>query len=229
MEKAWAFYRRSTDKQELSIEDQRKEVRAFAQQRGWQIVREFEPHLGYGSGLTIDRDSAFLEMVRMAEHEPHGAMYLLVYDVSRFGRLQPEDKIYWERRFKKQGGIQIIYVKDDFRNDGSIGDILTKVVKHSEAHQYSVKLSEVTLRGSKSHAALGHSAGGAAPFGYDRLEIDPDGNPVRVMNSSNDWKSNKLHRVIWAPSPVKAPIVRWVFESYEQGTGLNLIVQQLNE
>jgi len=89
--------------------------------------------------------------------------------VSRLGRLQPEDKIYWERRFKKQGGIQIVYAKDDFRNDGSIGDILTKVVKHSEAHQYSVKLSEVTLRGAKSQAALGHSAGGSAPFANSRL------------------------------------------------------------
>ncbi len=228
MENAWAFYRRSTDKQELSIEDQRNEVRAYAHQRGWQIVREFEPHLGYGSGLTIDRDPAFLEMVRVAEHEPHGATYLVVYDVSRFGRLQPEDKIYWERRFKKQGGIQLVYVKDDFRNDGSIGDLLTKVVKHSEAHQFSLKLSEVTLRGAKSHAALGHSAGGAAPFGYDRLEVDATGHPVRVMNRSSDWKSNKLNRVVWTPSPTEAPIARWIFETYEQGTGMNLIVQKLN-
>lgn len=228
MEKAWAFYRRSTDKQELSIDDQRKEVRAYAQARGWHIVREFEPQLGYASGLTIDRDPAFLEMVRLAEHEAHGVAYLVVYDVSRFGRLQPEDKIYWERRFKKQGGIQLVYAKDDFRNDGSIGDILTKVVKHSEAHQFSVKLSELTLRGAKSHAALGHSAGGAAPFGYDRLEIDPSGNPVRVMNRASDWKSNKLHRVIWTPSPTEAPVVRHIFETYENGTGLNLIVQELN-
>jgi len=196
--------------------------------RGWQIVREFQPHLGYGSGLTIDRDPAFLEMARVAEQESHGAKYLVVYDVSRFGRLQPEDKIYWERRFKRQGGIQIVYVKDDFRNDGSIGDILTRVVKHSEAHQFSLKLSEVTLRGAKSHAALGHSAGGAAPFGYDRLEIDAASNPVRVMNRSSDWKSNKLHRVIWMPSPTEAPVVRWIFETYEKGTGLNRLVQEMN-
>jgi DNA invertase Pin-like site-specific DNA recombinase len=213
MEKAWAFYRRSTDKQELSIEDQRKDVRAYAQQRGWQVVREFEPQLGYGSGLTIDRDPAFLEMVRVAEHEPHGATYLVVYDVSRFGRLVTEEKIYWEQRLKKQGRIQIVYVHEDFKNDGSLGDMLLKVVKHSEAHQFSVKLSEVTLRGAKSHAALGHSAGGAAPFGYDRLEIDPAGNSVRVMNRASDWKSNKMHRVIWTPSATKSPVVRWIFET----------------
>jgi DNA invertase Pin-like site-specific DNA recombinase len=228
MENAWAFYRRSTDKQELSTEDQRRDCRAFATARGWQIVREFEPQLGYGSGLTIDRDPAFLEMVRVAEQEPHGAKYLVVYDVSRFGRLVTEEKIYWEQRLKKQGHIQIVYVHEDFKNDGSLGDMLLKVVKHSEAHQSSLKLSEVTLRGAKSHAALGHSAGGAAPFGYDRLEIDPAGNPVRVMNQSSDWKSNKLNRVVWTPSPTEAPVVRWIFETYEKGTGLNLIVQQIN-
>jgi DNA invertase Pin-like site-specific DNA recombinase/DNA-binding transcriptional MerR regulator len=229
MENAWAFYRRSTDRQELSIDDQRRECRAFAAARGWHIVREFEPRKGFGSGLTIDRDPAFQEMVALAELGGHGVRHLVVYDVSRFGRLQQEDKIYWERRFKKQGGIDIVYVKDEFKNDGSISDTLLKVVKHSEAHQFSLKLSEVTLRGAKSHAALGHSAGGAAPFGYDRLEIDPAGQPVRVMNTSNDWKSNKLHRVIWTPSPINAPVVRSVFETYEQGTGLNLIVQQLNQ
>jgi len=228
MENAWAFYRRSTDKQELSIEDQRKEVRAYAEQRGWQIVREFEPLKGWGSGLTIDQDPSFREMVRLAESGGHDVRHLAVYDVSRFGRLRPEEKIYWEQRLKKQGGIQIVYVHDDFKNDGSLGDTLLKVVKHSEAHQYSVKLSEVTLRGAKSHSSLGHSAGGAAPFGYERLEIDPAGNPVRTMRGSNDWKGNKLHRVIWTPSPTTAPIVRWIFETYEKGVGLNLLVQQLN-
>ena len=60
MENVWAFYRRSTDKQELSIDDQRRECQAFAARNNWQIVKEFEPRQGYGSGLTIDRDESFL-------------------------------------------------------------------------------------------------------------------------------------------------------------------------
>lgn len=212
----------------MSIEDQRRECRAYATARGWTIVREFAPSKGFASGLSIDRDRTFLEMVDLAEQRTHGVLYLVVYDVSRFGRLQQEDKIYWERRLKRQGGIDVVYVKDEFKNDGSISDTLLKVIKHSEAHQYSVKLSEVTLRGSKSHAALGHSAGGTAPFGYDRLEIDSSGTPVRVMNHANDWKSNKLNRVVWTPSAANAPIVRSVFETYDGGSGLNTIVDRLN-
>jgi len=227
MEKAWAFYRRSTDKQELSIPDQRRDCQEFAARQGWQIVREFEPVKGWGSGLTIDQDPSFKEMVRLAEAADHGIRYLVVYDVSRFGRLQPEDKIYWERRLKKQGGIQVVYVKDDFKNDGSIGDILTKVVKHSEAHQFSMKLSELTLRGAKSHSALGHHAGGKAPYGYDRLLIDAIGNPVRVL-AKGEWKESKLQRVILKPSPTEKPIVLDIFNAYDKGRGLHLIADNLN-
>jgi len=227
--KAWAFYRRSTDKQELSVEDQRRACHDFAASRGWHILREFEPMKGWGSGLTIDQDPAFQEMIRLAERGDHGASYLIVYDVSRFGRLETQEKIYWEQRFRKQGGIQIVYVREDFKNDGSLGDTLLRVVKHAEAHEYSRKLSETTLRGAKSHATLGHSTGGAAPYGYDRLEIDPAGNPVRVMKKRGDWKSNKLNRVIWTPSPTEAPVVRWIFEAYEKHTGLATIAHHLND
>ena len=48
------------------------------------IIKEFEPRQGYGSGLTIDRDESFLEMIRLAERGGHGVRYLVVYDVSRF-------------------------------------------------------------------------------------------------------------------------------------------------
>ena len=114
---------------------------------------------GFGSGLTIDRDESFLEMVRLAERGGHDVRHLVVYDVSRFGRLPAKLKIYYEQHFLRFG-IRVVYAKDDFKNDGTIGDDITQMVKHSEAHQFSIKLSELTLRGAKSHAALGHSAGG---------------------------------------------------------------------
>ncbi len=227
MTKAWAFYRRSTDTQQLSISDQRAECQALAVRNGWQIVREFEPLKGWGSGLTIDQDPCFQKMIQLAEHGGHGVSYLIVYDVSRFGRLQPEEKIYWEQRLKKQGGVKTIYCKDEFLNDGSISDTLLKVVKHSEAHQFSVKLSQLTLRGAKSHTALGHSAGGSAPYGYDRLLIDAGGEPVKILRRG-EHKADKLQRVVWKPSQTEAPVVREIFQSYDGGKGLHKIVDDMN-
>ena len=227
MDQAWAFYRRSTNLQELSIEDQRRECEAFASSHAWRIVREFVPARGYASGMTIDRDATFLGMIASAEHENHGgARYLLVYDVSRFGRLPAKLKIYYEQHFLRHG-IRVVYVKDDFRNDGSIGDDITQLVKHSEAHQFSVKLSELVLRGCKSHAALGHSTGGKAPYGYNRLLVDSSGVAVKVLKKG-EHKADKLQRVIWAPSPSEASIVHEIFETYSGGVGLNTIVQDLN-
>ncbi|MEI7482827.1 MAG: recombinase family protein [Elusimicrobiota bacterium] len=184
MIKTWAFYRRSTDLQEFSIEDQRKACQQFAAEKGWAIVKEFTPQKGFASGLTIDRDPQFLEMIHAAEGTNHGASYLVVYDVSRFGRLNPEEKIYWEQRFKKEGKLQVIYVKDDFKNDNSMADGILKFLKHGEAREYSVKLSASTLRGCKTHAGLGHSCGGSAPYGYDRLLIDQTGQSVVIGTRS---------------------------------------------
>jgi DNA invertase Pin-like site-specific DNA recombinase len=225
--KAWAFYRRSTDMQELSIEAQRRDCRAFAEARGWEIVREFSPTKGYASGLSIERDSVFREMANLAQSSQHGVEFLLVYDVSRFGRIQPESKIYWEQHFKRNG-IQLIYIKDEFRYDGSIGDTLLKVVKHSEAHQYSIKLSEVTLRGAKDHAALGHSTGGQAPYGYDRLLVNERGDPIKVRRRG-EWKNTKLERVVWIPSPAEQSVVQNIFRDYVDGRGLGAIADDLNE
>lgn len=226
MSKAWAFYRRSTDKQDLSIPDQRRECQAYAAANGLEITREFEPSRGYASGLTIDRDPEFLKMVRLAQNGSHGVRYLLVYDVSRFGRLPTKTKVYWEEHFRRYG-IEVRYAKEGFKNDGTIGDDITQLVKHSEAHEYSRKLSELVLRGAKSHAKLGHSTGGRAPYGFDRMLVDETGNQMRILKR-REWKESKLQRVILAPSHTQAPVVQWIFETYAKGIGLNTIVGDLN-
>ena len=228
MKQVWTFYRRSTDRQEVSIEDQRAACRAKAADMGCVIAREFVPAKGYASGLTIEQDATFQEMVRVAEAGGHGISALIIYSVSRFGRVSPELKIYWEQRFKKQGGIQIVYVKDDFKNDGSIEDVLLKAIKHSEAHQYSLRLSEDTLRGAKTHAARGKSCGGRAPYGYDRQLVDVNGNPVKRLGPG-EHKADKLQRIVWVPGdPLKVKTLFSIFKMADEGVGLRSIADRLN-
>ena len=168
-------------------------------------------------------------MLRLAEAGGHGASCLIIYSVSRFGRLDPEAKIYWEQRFKKQGGLQIIYVKDDFKNDGSIGDVIMRAVKHSEAHQYSIKLSEDTLRGCKTHAARGTSCGGRAPYGYDRMIMDAYGAEIKRLGAG-EHKADKLQRIVWVPGdPQKVKVVLSIFGMSNCGKGLFTIVDELNK
>ncbi|MBI5629910.1 MAG: recombinase family protein [Elusimicrobia bacterium] len=227
MTRAWAFYRRSTDKQELSIEDQKKACRDYADQKGWGIVREFIPEKGYASGLTIERDSRFQEMIRLAQAGGHGISHLLVYDVSRLGRLPAEDKIYWEQALKR-AGVWVVYVKDEFKNDGSLGDSVSKLIKHAQAHEYSQKLSETTIRGCKSHASLGRSCGGRPPYGYARLLVNSQQQPIRVLNNG-ERKAEKSQHVVWTPgSADEVEVVRSIFQAYDRGNGLGAIVDDLN-
>lgn len=227
MNKAWAFYRRSTDKQELSIPDQRAACIKKAGEMNAIITCEFVPLKSYASGKTIEKDSEFQRMAKLAEANDHGVKLIFVHDVSRFGRMPPQSKFYWQEHFRRHG-IQIIYAVENFKNDGSLGDDVQQLVSHGKAHQFSIDLGRDTIRGSKSHAGLGHSCGGSAPYGYDRLLIDQAGQPVRVLKDG-ERKSDKLQRIKWTPAAaMEVETLRWIFESYAKGNGLRAIVNELN-
>jgi len=228
MIKAWAFYRRSIERQEVSIEDQRRACHQFAKEQGWQIVREFIPEKGYCSGLTIDTDPQFIEMMRLAETMKGTIQKLIVYDVSRFGRLEPDEKIYWEQHLKKRCGMLVVYVKDIFKNDGSLEDFLHRGLKHSAAHEFSIKLSELVLRGCLTHARMGRSSGGAPPYGYNRLLLDKHGKPVKVLHSG-ERKMDNLQHIIWVPgSKEQVRTVIWIFKSFSRGIGYRKLACSLN-
>ncbi len=226
MTNAWIWLRASTDKQEYSVNDQRMACFKYAAQYGLTVVKEFQPEKGHGSGLTVDSDPEFVRMCRLAQSGYHGVKFLIVYDVSRLGRLTADDKIYWEVHFKKHG-IQVKYVKDEFKNDGSLGDDLMKVVKHSQAHEFSMALSANTLRGAKTNAGLGFSNGGKPPYGYDRQMLDASGAVIGIFKKGQ-WKSEKRQRVRFVPNPTEKPIVQRMFQEYRDGSGFSKIADGLN-
>lgn len=227
MEPAWAFYRRSKDDQELSIPDQRKKCEEKAAEKGCVISLEFQSDVGFSSGLSIEHDREFLRMVRVAEGRKHGVRYLFIHDVSRFGRIRAPSKIFWEERLRR-AGIRIIYVEEKFGDDDSFGTQLHRFVSHDKAHEYSMRLRADTIRGSKSHAALGHSNGGGPAYGYDRLLVDAEGKVLQVMKPGQR-KAQKTDRIIRTPgAPEKRETVLWMFQSRDSGNGLISIAAELN-
>lgn len=227
MEPAWAFYRRSKSDQELSIPDQRKVCEKSAAERGCYIKIEFKSAKEAASGLSIEHDPEFKRMVSLAEQGNHGVRYLYIYDVSRFGRMPGDVKTYWEVRFRR-AGIEVIYPAESFSGDGSFGDRIHRLVSHEKAHEYSMRLRVDTIRGCKSHAALGHSCGGSAPYGFDRLLIGPDGKPIRIMKRG-ERKAIKTDRIVRTPGdPEKRAVVVWMFQSKDAGNGVDGIAKELN-
>lgn len=224
---AWMHTRRSMDKQEASLEQQRAECQRRAIEMGAQIVREFTSHAGHVSGLDLEQDRGFQEMCRAAEAPNHGIKYLFIYDTARFGRMRARRKIYWEEMLRNCG-ISIVYVGENFRNDGSLGDELLQYISHAEAHQYSLRLSKSTIRGCKHHAQLGRSCGGSAPYGFARAIVDQHGQVVKVL-ARGEHKADKQQHVVWVLGATgEVDVVVWIFERFANGNGLGAIVDELN-
>lgn len=114
-----------------------------------------------------------MSMIDYVKNPFNDFKYILVYDVSRWGRFEnPKEATYWEVECEKQGK-KVKYVTEGYINDDSIGSYVTKVVKDSEASEFSKKLSKVSFRGHKHYAELGYQVGGSAKYVRQAKGIRP--------------------------------------------------------
>ena len=117
---------------------------------------------------TRGRGPGFLSLLGVySDTRRRAAAVVLVYDVSRFSRPEPDEAACHEFSLRR-AGVTVIYTHDPAANDSGGAGFLVKSVKRFLAHDYSQKLSEVVRRGHRTHAALGHSSGGRPPYGYRR-------------------------------------------------------------
>jgi site-specific DNA recombinase len=82
---AVGYVRRSTDKQEQSIPDQKKAIESYAAENGLKISKFYLDDAI--SGTSTVKRKAFLKMLKDAESNLCEFKYIIVYDVKRFGRL----------------------------------------------------------------------------------------------------------------------------------------------
>jgi DNA invertase Pin-like site-specific DNA recombinase len=90
---AAGYLRRSTEKQEQSIADQRREIERYAAQHGYTINRWFEDN-GI-SGDDTKRRRGFQELHRAACDPRRDFRTILVWDQDRFGRFNSMEAGYW--------------------------------------------------------------------------------------------------------------------------------------
>lgn len=67
--------------------------------------------------------------------------FILVYDVSRWGRFQDADESAYYEYICKRAGINVAYCAEQFENDGSPVSTIVKGVKRAMAGEYSRELS----------------------------------------------------------------------------------------
>ncbi len=229
--KAVCYYRHSAeDKQENSVAIQREHAQRFAKKHKIEIIHEEADEGVYG--LSADRP-AFQKLLNdwvLSDQSPPFE-YILVYDVSRWGRFQNPDQAAMYQYQCTARGKQVVFIDDGMPQEGhALITNLQTAVKRFMAAEYSRQLSEKVFFGSAKISEQGYSAGGTACYGLARLLLDINKKPVRILKKG-EHKQISNERVIFVPANDSTPqIVRdifnlFVYESYSPAE----IAIELNE
>jgi DNA invertase Pin-like site-specific DNA recombinase len=198
--RAIAYYRHSAeDKQENSVGIQRDHAQKFARENNIEIIHE-EADEGK-SGLSADR-MGFQRLLSnwVLNDDAPTFEYVLVYDVSRWGRFQnPDEAAMYQYQCTKRGKKLIFVDKGMPREDQALITHLQTSIERYMAADYSRQLSNKVFYGSAKISEQGYSAGGAACYGMTRLLLDINKQPIRTLKLG-EHKQISNERVTFIPS-----------------------------
>jgi DNA invertase Pin-like site-specific DNA recombinase len=210
--RAAVYVRMSTEHQQYSIHNQMIVNQAYAIAHGMEIVRIYSDE-GI-SGLGIERRAGLQHLMSDVRSGNADYSFVLVYDVSRWGRFQDTDQgAHYEFECRQQG-IKIIYCAEPFDNDNTPMTAVIKSIKRAMAAEYSRELGVKVFQAQCTLARRGFDQGGGAPYGLKHLLIDKNGKCVgEVLRGMH--KAITTDRVILAPGSRKeVKIVRMIFHRY---------------
>ena len=179
-----AIYARvSTDRQDvdLSISAQLKELREYAKNHGYVVVREYMDEAR--SGSDAERPE-FRKMLNEASQPERPFDAILVWKFSRFSRKR-EHAVAFKAKLKELG-IKVISIKEP-SDDTPTGNLLEGMIEVLDEF-YVANLSQDVRRGMREAASRGFWVAVHAPYGY-RTEYVYDGakqRPRLVLDPPND-------------------------------------------
>lgn len=159
--------RRSTERQDQSVPQQRKEVEAYAARHGYKIVAELVDDAI--SGDEHSRRGAFAQVMSELESPSRRWNFILTGDRSRHTRADVFEAATYADRVLK-AGADVVYCAENKRLSEE-----HQVVWAVETHQKHAVLEQIshdTLRGMLGIVQKGYWAGGPVPYGYDAEIID---------------------------------------------------------
>ncbi|MCC7193624.1 MAG: recombinase family protein [Phycisphaeraceae bacterium] len=243
---AVGYLRRSTDRQEQSIPDQKKSIEQYAEQHGFKTLRFYTDDAISGTS-TVGR-RAFQSLMADAKSRTCDFRFVIVYDVKRFGRIDNDEAGFY-RHTLRTCGIEVRYVTENFTGDRT--DDLLRPVKQWQAREESKDLSKVTIRGLLSKSESGAWMGGVPPLGYDLRYQSESGNFITHVRHMPDgskqlfdeqWKRlrslgrgeslavSRKDRCFLVPSEQpRQDAVREIFRLYvEENRGFKAVADALN-
>ncbi|MDX9974616.1 MAG: recombinase family protein [FCB group bacterium] len=214
--RAVAYYRHSAqERQENSVEIQQDQVRKFAADNGIEIIEEF---IDRGkTGLITEGRDAFKRMLSGIQSGKYDCDYVLVLDVSRWGRYQNTDISAYYTGLCEMQGKQVIYTSIGFPPANDLIHMVRVNIERYQAANYSRELSLKVFKGCAKIASQGYRAGGTPPYGLHRLLLDERRQPVQEL-SPGQRKSIQNQRVTLTPGdPNHIAVVKRIFRAFTQG------------
>ncbi|HEY4311731.1 MAG TPA: recombinase family protein [Pirellulales bacterium] len=228
MTPAVGYLRRSTEKQEGSLADQRREIERYAESNGYRIVRWYEDD-GI-SGDATEKRTGFLAMHRAACNGPDFEA-ILVWDQDRFGRFDSIEAGHWIHPLRN-AGVRLVTVAEGPVNWNDFTGRMMYSMKQEGKHQFLRDLSRNTARGQITNAKRGFLCGQAASYGYDRMLVDESGAPLqRVKNGESVAKPRSWHvTLVPTDEPERLDTARWLFDTYaNEVIGMRRMAETLNQ
>jgi DNA invertase Pin-like site-specific DNA recombinase len=226
--RAAQYVRMSTDLQKYSTENQAAAIGAYADQRNLTIVRTYVDKAR--SGLRINNRKGLQDLISDVRDRRADFDFILVYDVTRWGRFQDIDERAYYEFICKLAGIRVLYCAEQFENDDSFVSAIMKNLKRVAADDFSRELSAKVFAGSCRMVQLGFKQGGSPGYGLQRVLVDQFGSK-KCLLAPGDRKALQTDRVILQPGRTEeVETVRRVFRSFVLDRKSEFaIAQELNE
>lgn len=225
--RAAAYLRMSTDRQNYSLRHQRALIDEYALRHGLSIVRVYEDR--GKSGLRVEGRCGLRTLLDEVSSGSAEFDFVLVYDVSRWGRFQDADESAYYEFMCRRAGIRVIYCAEPFSTDDSPMAAILKSLKRMMAGEYSRELSAKVFNAQSNFTLMGFKQGGAAGYGLRRIAVDIAGRP-RAELRAGERKIAQTDRVVLGIGPAdEVHVVESIYDMYLlRGLGDKRIAAVLN-
>jgi DNA invertase Pin-like site-specific DNA recombinase len=115
--RAASYVRTATKPQQDSISNQMCAIREYAKRNGMQIVKEYFDE--GKSGLIVQDRESLTQLIRDVQNGQINFSFVLLYDVSRWGRFQDADESAFYECICRLAGVSVHYCATHLeRNNG---------------------------------------------------------------------------------------------------------------
>ena len=123
--------------------------------------------------------------------------FILCWDLSRFGRFDSIKAGRWINPLRR-AGVKLFTVKDGPADWTSFEGRVMSAINSEAKHQYILGIADSAPRGMIQRTEKGHLCGQAAPYGYDRIEVDENG---QQQGPASSRRSRQKPQVAHYPYP----------------------------